>query len=127
MKILLDTHAFLWAANGAGLSAVARDAFLSPQNDLYLSAASYWEICIKVSLGKLTLQPDWRQQFDDEIAINRIHWLPITREHGQRIIELPFLHGDPFDRMLIAQALCENMTLMTLDANIRLYPVPTIW
>ena len=127
MKLLLDTHAFLWAVSGAGLSDAAQRAFLSPQNDLYLSAASYWEICIKVSLGKLTLQPDWRQQFDDEMAINRIHWLPITREHGQRIIELPFLHGDPFDRMLIAQALCENMTLMTLDAHIRLYPVQTLW
>ena len=127
MKLLLDTHAFLWAVSGAGLSDAAQRAFLSPQNDLYLSAANYWEICIKVSLGKLTLQPDWRQQFDDEMAINRIHWLPITREHGQRIIELPFLHGDPFDRMLIAQALCENMTLMTLDAHIRLYPVQTLW
>ena len=127
MKLLLDTHAFLWAVSGARLSDAAQRAFLAPQNDLYLSAASYWEICIKVSLGKLTLQPDWRQQFDDELTINRIHWLPIARDHCQRSIELPFLHGDPFDRMLIAQALCENMTLMTLDANIRLYPVQTLW
>jgi PIN domain nuclease of toxin-antitoxin system len=127
MKLLLDTHAFLWAISGAGLSVAAQQAFIEPENSLYLSAASYWEICIKSSLGKLVLSADWRQKLDDEMAANQILWLPVEKEHCQRVVSLPFLHGDPFDRMLIAQALCESMTLVTADGNIKHYPVPILW
>lgn len=127
MKLLIDTHAFLWALTGAGLTSVARQAFLDPENSLYFSAASYWEICIKTSLGKLSLAADWRQRFDAEMTANQILWLAIEKEHCHRIISLPLLHGDPFDRLLIAQALCEDMTLMSADRNLRLYPVPILW
>lgn len=127
MKLLLDTHAFLWSLSGEHFSKQAQDAFLNPQNSLALSAASYWEICIKVSLGKLKLQSNWEQIFDREMAANQIQWLPVEKEHCCRVVELPFIHRDLFDRLLIAQAICEEMTLLTADKNIHAYHVPTLW
>jgi PIN domain nuclease of toxin-antitoxin system len=127
VKILLDTHAFLWMMWGRHLTQTARDAFLNPQNDLYLSAASYWEICIKISLGKLTLAPDGLSRLDAEIASNGIRWLPIEKEHCQQLMALPQLHRDPFDRLLIVQAQHDRMTLLTADTNIQQYAVSTLW
>lgn len=127
MKLLLDTHAFLWAVNHKGLSATATHAFLDPANELHFSAASYWEICIKLSLGKLALASAWRQQFDQEMTVNRIQWLPITKDHCWQVTQLPFLHGDPFDRLLIAQAQVEGMTILSADGQIRQYAVSTLW
>jgi PIN domain nuclease of toxin-antitoxin system len=112
---------------GQKLGTVALTAILEPENHLYLSAASYWEICIKLSIGKLDFKENWRVRFDDEIELNQILWLPITKEHCQKITQLPTLHNDPFDRLLIAQALCEEMMLLTADKNITRYPVPTLW
>ena len=126
-KLLLDTHTFLWAVAGQGLSAAATTAFLDTSNRLYFSAASYWEICIKLSLGKLTLAPDWRQQFEQEMKINQIQWQPITPEHCWQLTQLPFLHRDPFDRLLIAQAQVEGMTVLTGDSQIHHYSVATLW
>jgi PIN domain nuclease of toxin-antitoxin system len=127
VKILLDTHAFLWMMWGRHLTQRARDAFLNPQNDLYLSAASYWEICIKISLGKLTLAPEGLSQLDSEIASNGIRWLPIEKEHCQQLMALPQLHRDLFDRLLIVQAQHDRMTLLTADTNIQQYAVSTLW
>ncbi len=127
MKLLLDTHTFLWAVDRQGLSPAATQAFLDTDNELFLSAVSYWEICIKLSLGKLTLSPDWRQLFDQEMAANQIQWLPIEKEHCWQLTQLPFLHGDPFDRLLVAQAQIEGMTLLTTDAQIGNYAVTTLW
>ena len=127
MKLLLDTHVFLWSMTGENLSYAARDAFLDTNNQLFLSAASYWEICIKQNIGKLRLAPDWAEIFDRELAANSIQWLPIEKNHCQQIEQLPSLHGDPFDRLLIAQAQCESMTLLTADSNIQAYPVETFW
>ena len=127
MNVLLDTHAFLWAIGGKGLEATARRAFLDRENTLFLSAASYWEICIKASLGKLQLAPNWTQRFEQEMLTNQIRWLPIQKEHCQQLMTLPWLHRDPFDRLLIAQAQAEGMTLMTADGNIRQYAVATLW
>ncbi len=127
MRLLLDTHAFLWAIADEKLSSVAREAFLNTDNDLYLSAASYWEICIKVSIGKLSLVPDWISRFDTELASNGISWLTIDREHCQHVLSLPDIHRDPFDRMLIAQAQCTGMTLLTADTHIQQYAVSTLW
>jgi PIN domain nuclease of toxin-antitoxin system len=127
MKLLLDTHAFLWIMWDHNLSAAARQAYLNPVNDLYLSAVSYWEMCIKVGLGKLTVRPDWMHRFDTEITRNRIAWLAIAKEHCQRLLLLPALHRDPFDRLLIAQTQHEGMTLLTADANIQQYDVSTLW
>jgi len=127
MNLLLDTHAFLWAMDGGPLSDVARQAFLDPENTLFLSAASYWEICVKISIGKLVLAGDWSRQFDTEIAANGIRWLPIEQTHCRRIVELPPVHQDPFDRLLVAQALCEGLTILTADRNIPGYAVATVW
>lgn len=129
MKLLIDTHAFLWIISGSDkLSAEATDAFLDADNQLFFSAASYWEIGIKQSLGKLVLVDNWAQIFDQEMVANGIKWLPIEKEHCQRLSALPFIHRDPFDRMLIAQAAEGNMVLLTADANIGQYPgVQVVW
>ena len=97
-----------------------------PQH-LYLSAASYWEICIKSALGRLGLQSNWPSLLDQELAVNQIRWLPIEKEHCRALTALPLVHGDPFDRLLIAQARVEGMTLLTADEQIQRYEVPTLW
>jgi PIN domain nuclease of toxin-antitoxin system len=127
VKVLLDTHAFLWAVRGHGLGATAHRVFLDPKNTLFLSAASFWEICIKASLGKLKLAPSWSQQFEQEMLTNQIQWLPIQKDHCQQLMTLPLFHRDPFDRLLIAQAQVEGMTLLTTDGNIQQYAVATLW
>lgn len=127
MILLLDTHTFLWVVNDGPLSKTARASFLDINNKLFLSAVSYWEICIKNSIGKLTLAEDWADQFDTEMRANNIQWLPIAKPHARRIIDLPLIHQDPFDRLLIAQALCEDMSILTSDRNIAKYDVTTIW
>lgn len=127
MKILLDTHVLLWVMTQQNLSTAATTAFLNTQNQLYFSVASYWEICIKVSLGKLTLVPNWAELVDEVMAVNGIGWLGIEKTHCQRLLVLPHLHGDPFDRLLIAQMLTEGMVIMSADAKIRQYPIATVW
>lgn len=127
MKLLLDTHAFLWLISNQRLSQRAVDAFLDPGNQPYLSAASYWEICIKRSVGKLDLAEGWEQSFDQEMIANDIRWLPIEKAHCQAVIELPWFHRDPFDRLLIAQARCEGLSIVTTDAHFPQYGVETIW
>ncbi len=127
MKLLLDTQVFLWVINNRKLSQRARAAFLDTSNQLFLSAASYWEICIKQNIGKLVLAEDWQQSFEREMRANDIRWLPIEKSHCQAIVELPWLHRDPFDRLLIGQALQEGMTILTADEQIQQYDVATIW
>lgn len=127
MNLLLDTHAFLWIVNDGPLSQTARALFLDTENKLFFSAASYWEICIKLTVGKLSLADNWVEQFEAEMAANGIQWLPIEQNHCRKIIELPLIHQDPFDRLLIAQAICEEMTIVTADSNIPNYSVATVW
>ncbi|MGB9440822.1 MAG: type II toxin-antitoxin system VapC family toxin, partial [Desulfobacterales bacterium] len=106
MKVLLDTHAFLWLISGDDrLSETAQKTFLNPGNILFFSAASLWEICIKMSLGKLSLKSGWLKTIEDEMKINAIQWLSIEMTHCVKLINLPFHHRDPFDRMLVAQAM----------------------
>jgi PIN domain nuclease of toxin-antitoxin system len=128
MKILLDTHAFLWMITDDGrLSNTARQAFMDSENTLFLSAASLWEICVKKSIGKLSLRSDWLQTIQEEIKINAIQWLPIEIPHCAAVAELPFHHRDPFDRMLIAQALVENMRLLSRDSLFSAYDIERVW
>ena len=127
MKLLLDTHAFLWIIDEGPLSQRARRAFLDKENEVYLSAASYWEISIKVSIGRLTLTDDWVEIFDREIAANGIKWLPIKKEHCWGIVNLPMIHRDPFDRMLIAQAMVEDMLLLSRDTRLSDYEITRVW
>lgn len=127
MKLLIDTHAFLWFIRGENLSKIAQDTFLNVENELYFSAVSYWEICIKFSLGKLELANNWDKMFEREMTINGIKWLSIEKAHSQGIITLPMIHRDPFDRLLIAQAHVEGMVLLTADSQIRKYDIQTVW
>ena len=128
MKVLLDTHAFLWLITGDDrLSENARQTFLNTENSLFFSAASLWEICIKKSLGKISLKDGWFQTIQEEMEINTIQWLSIEMTHSAEVTELPFHHRDPFDRMLIAQAIVEEMKLISRDSPLSNYGIELIW
>jgi PIN domain nuclease of toxin-antitoxin system len=128
MKILLDTHALLWCLSDPdSLSKRAAQTYLNPENQLFISAASYWEICLKISIGKLSLDRYWEKTIDREMSRNSIQWLGLEKPHFIAVINLPWIHRDPFDRILIAQAAYERMSIMTADENIRRYNVKTIW
>lgn len=128
MRLLLDTQVFLWSLDAPErLSRGAAAAILDRAGELFLSAASYWEIGLKLSIGKLALREDWPEVLDREMTANRILWLPLERHHLRGVIELPWLHRDPFDRLLVAQARCEGLTLVTADEHIPAYPVDTLW
>jgi PIN domain nuclease of toxin-antitoxin system len=128
MKLLLDTHVLLWAITGdRRLSENACHLFLDKQNDLYLSLASLWEICIKISLGKIQLVEDWFLVLRQEMSINAIRWLSIEANHCLLLQTLPFHHRDPFDRLLVAQALAEKMTLLSHDPQLSKYAVNCVW
>ena len=128
MKVLLDTHAFLWLiTDDDRLSENARQTYLNTNNSLFFSAASLWEICIKKSLEKLSLKEGWFQTIQKEMEINTIQWLPIEMTHCAEVTKLPFNHRDPFDRMLIAQAIVEEMKLLSRDSHLSIYPIELIW
>lgn len=127
MKYLLDTHCFLWwFTEPERLGANASEAIRNRKNQLYFSAASSWEIAIKYRLGKLPLPMK-----PNEYVISRMNscgfsHLSINHQHALLAGSLPLHHHDPFDRILIAQAVCENMTLITVDKKIQLYHVDTL-
>ncbi len=128
MKLLLDTCAFLWiVADAPELSARARDLFHAADNEVYLSAASAWEIAVKHGLGRLPL-PDAADRFVREMrAAHGIAALPIDEESALHVVRLPGLHRDPFDRMLVSQAIVHGMTILTPDEFITQYPGRTTW
>ena len=127
MQILLDTHVFLWfITDHPSLTARMRKALLDEHNTISLSAASYWEISIKQALGKLQLTDEWPWRFEQDMVRNAIQWLPIEKHHCQALAQLPAQHGDPFDRMLVAQAISERLVLATNDRAILRYPVETL-
>ena len=124
MKVLLDTHLLLWAAaDPHRLPAAARDEIENPANELVFSAASLWEVSIKSALGRPDFSVDSRL-LRRGLLDNGYHELPITGEHAVGLAALPPLHKDPFDRILIAQALAEALVLMTVDERIAKYPAP---
>jgi len=124
MKLLLDTHILLWAAGASdGLSADARQLLDDPQNELYFSAASLWEIAIKRGLGRDDFQVDARV-LRRGLLDNGYNEIAITSEHAVFIDSLPMLHKDPFDRILVAQATVEGFILLTVDSLVAQYPGP---
>jgi PIN domain nuclease of toxin-antitoxin system len=127
MDILLDTQILLWAINGdKRLTQKNSKIFLDPENNLHFSIAGYWEIAIKVSIGKLKLSEQWPKIIQREMQRNFIKLLPITMEHCNCIAELPFHHRDPFDRILVAQAQIEEMTLLSTDNQLKKYAIKVI-
>ena len=128
MTYLLDTHVLLWLLTDPDqLGKKAREVIENSENQLLWSAASFWEITVKISLGKLTLELDWVTTLELEKKRLRIRDLPILWQHCQAQLNLPWHHRDPFDRLLICQALSEQATLITRDQSIRRYKVKTLW
>ena len=124
MKILLDTHLLLWAANDPRrLSRTARRLIENPENQLLFSAASLWEITIKQSLGRQDFRADGRL-LRRGLLDNGYIELPITSEHAVNVDRLPQSHKDPFDRILVAQALVEGVTLVTSARKLAAMPGP---
>lgn len=128
MKFLLDTHALIWwDENPARLGSKALAACLDAGNELWLSVASVWEIQIKMMLGRLALSKPLKHLIDDQVKQNGMLILPVKFDHILRLESLPDRHKDPFDRLLVAQALEENCVLMSHDPMIAQYPVTTVW
>ena len=128
MNILLDTQVILWSISGdSRLSKHACSVFLEPENNLYFSMAGYWEIALKISIGKLELADRWPEIIDREMRSNFIKFLPITQEHCNCLSELPFHHRDPFDRLIVAQAKTEQMVLLSADSQLKKYNIEVIW
>jgi len=124
---LLDTHTAIWFFNGdTQLSEAAQQIIRDRSNPLYLSIASAWEVAIKVGIGKLNINGRTADFLQDAETSN-IAILPIKSAHLSALETLPMIHRDPFDRLLIATALAEEMTLITSDENIVKYDVPQIW
>jgi len=128
MRLLLDTCTFLWITSGSEeLSDTCRALFRAPENEVFLSAASAWEITIKYQLGKLPLPEPPREFVPAQRLAHRIDSLPITEPAVGHLATLPEHHRDPFDRILVCQAIAEGLIILTPDAQIRQYPIRTAW
>jgi PIN domain nuclease of toxin-antitoxin system len=128
MRVLLDTHAFLWAAADAPeFGRRARKSYLDPETDLLLSVASVWEMAIKTGLGKLRLTIPLDELVERGLSSQGIALLPIALEHVLAVRALPFHHRDPFDQLLAAQALAEGVPILSADGVFERYGVKRIW
>ena len=130
MKLLLDTHAFIWwATQSARLSTRALEALRSPDHGVLLSVVSIWEMQIKLQLGKMSLPLPMplRTIVENQQQTNAVHLLPVTAEHVYRLDELPPHHKDPFDRLLLAQAQHEGAVLVSCDGAFAPYGIPLMW
>jgi PIN domain nuclease of toxin-antitoxin system len=128
MRLLLDTNALLWFITGdSKLSTAARAAIEDPGNESFVSVGSFWEMAIKVSLGKLALAGTFPMVISRELARNGFTTLQISLAHVARISSMPFHHRDPFDRLLIAQAQEETLLVVSSDAEFDAYGVKRIW
>ena len=127
MKYLLDTHAALWLFEGSEkLSQTAQDIIFDDENEIYISILSAWEVAVKVSLSKLDFDGG-SEAFLSASENNSIDLLGVQGEYIRIVEKLPYIHRDPFDRLIISTALSENMTIITIDENIRKYGVSWIW
>lgn len=127
MRLLLDTHIFLWfLAGDERLRESARTLLVEPENEVLLSVASLWEIAIKVNLGKLTLDRPFEELIPEQLALLEIDRLPIRMEHLTALLKLPLHHRDPFDRLIISQALAEGLPVLSSDPEFHKYPIEVI-
>ncbi len=127
MAYLIDTHTLLWHFNGDNqMSISAMEILKDNKQKKYTSIASVWEIAIKMSIGKLLLEFSFNE-IEVKLAGSNISLLDISVEHTRKIISLPLYHRDPFDRMIIAQSITENLTVISKDKNFSLYPIKLLW
>ena len=127
MEFLLDTHALIWFMNADNrLTQSSKLIIQNSENKCYVSIASIWEIAIKISLNKLDLNGQFNE-ISETLTNNSFNFLPITIEHTQKIIDLDFHHRDPFDRLIIAQSIVENMPIITKDKIFLKYNVDVFW
>jgi len=128
VRLLLDTHTFLWfLLEDPQLSPTASDLIIDPTNDIEVSPATYWEIAIKIRLGKYELPEPYDVFIEREIATNDFRILPIEPKHTAVLTTLPFHHRDLFDRLLIAQAMVETIPILSVDTAFDAYPVTRVW
>ena len=128
MKLLLDTHSFIWFVEGnPALSSHARTLIEEPTNEVFLSMASVWEMAIKVSLGKIRLSQPFDLFIPYQLLLNDIILLDVAVRHTLLVATLPFHHRDPFDRLLIAQILVEGWPLISADSIFDTYGVNRLW
>ena len=127
MRILLDTHTFLWFVNDSPELSNDAAELLESDIDLLLSVASLWEIAIKVNLKKLSLPDDYERFIPQQMSLNDIELLPIAINHLNVVAKLPLHHRDPFDRMLIAQAMQEGIQIISVDTKFDYYDVERKW
>lgn len=128
MRFLLDTHTFLWFIGGdERLSATARQLIADIEHELFLSTVSLWEIALKTGLGKLTLRKSFDELFPSELKANEITVLAIDIDALSHLINLPFHHRAPFDRLLIAQAIARQLPIIGKDSAFKAYAVDLIW
>lgn len=128
MKLLLDTHAFLWWVEGTpALGRRARAEVSNPDNEVFVSIASCWELAIKLSLGKLRLTQNLERFIPEQLTRNGFALCGVEFRHVVRVADLPFHHRDPFDRLLVAQALQDDLAIVSADRVLRKYGVTVVW
>jgi PIN domain nuclease of toxin-antitoxin system len=128
MKLLIDTHTFLWfVTNDPLLSAMALALMTDPTNDIVISPASFWEVAIKVSIGKYPMTVPFDRFFTEGIEGNDFSILPIEIRYATVLSTLPMHHKDPFDRMIIAQAIVEQIPIVSIDVALDAYGIARIW
>lgn len=128
MKLLLDTHSFLWfVLDNPKLSTLAKSLIENRENQRLLSKASLWEMAIKQSIGKLRLSLPFTSFITQQLNLNEIQVLDITIEHLAVVSTLPLHHRDPFDRLIIAQAVSENISILSVDSSFDAYPIQRLW
>ena len=126
--MLIDTHALLWfSLDDSRLSERARSAMMDRGNELLVSPATFWEIAIKISIGKYELREEFLPFFSQLMVDTEMTLLPITLKHASVVAGLPFRHRDPFDRLLIAQAISEEIPVLSADRELDSYSVTRIW
>jgi PIN domain nuclease of toxin-antitoxin system len=128
MRLLLDTHAFLWFIGGdERLSGKAKEAIADLENEVFLSVASLWEIAVKINIGKLKLPRSFGELIPEQLMQNEITLLRIELSHLTRYVDLPIHHRDPFDRLIVVQAQMEEMPLVSKDVTFGSYDVDLLW
>jgi PIN domain nuclease of toxin-antitoxin system len=128
LKLLLDTHALLWFyLDDPQLSGTARSLILDPAHAKLVSPASYWEIAIKISKKKYSLTKPFEVSMREAIDLNGFGYLHIEPRHAALLTDMPFHHKDPFDRLIVAQALAEGMTVLSADSQLDPYGVTRLW